>query len=145
MRHSTITCAALAFALLAGSALATEEMAAKEELGCTSCHTRSGSKRLTDQGKFYELMGSFDGYAEVEASFGRCTFCHRRKPGSKKLTRAGKGFADALGGMEALVEWVQDRHPGWPEPPDDVLEIEAAPGKTGDGDADGAPLPLTAH
>ena len=145
MRHGTITFVGLSFALLAGQTLATEQMAVKEDLSCASCHSDSGFKRLTDQGKFYELMGSLDGYAEVVASFGRCTFCHRKKAGSKKLTKAGKGFATALGSMEALVDWVQDRHPGPPEPSGEVLKIEAGPKKPGGGESDGAPRPLPAH
>ena len=83
---------------------------------------------------------SLDGFADVEASFGQCTFCHRRKPGSKKMTRAGQGFAEVLGNMEGLVEWVRDRHPGWPEPTEpgaaadaDARPAEAKPESDGPG------------
>ncbi len=94
------------------------------------------------------LTRSLDGYAEIEASFGRCTFCHRRKPGSKKLTRAGKGFASVLGNMEGLVEWVKDRHPGWPEP--DAADLEVDIEVTTDPPAEAEPEsedppPLPAH
>ncbi len=90
-----------------------------------------------------------DGYADVEASFGKCTFCHRRKPGSKKLTKAGKGFANALGNMEALVEWVQNLHPAWPEvETDDLIEPAGeAGGEAGGVEAEGGDVPrsMPAH
>ncbi len=130
--------------LLAGGAYASEELAESESMACTVCHHKPGSKRLTDQGKYFELMRSMDGYADLESSFGKCTFCHRRKPGSKKLTRAGKGFANALGNMQALVEWVQELHPAWPEvEEEDLMEPT---GQTGGADPEGsAPRLLPAH
>ncbi len=85
-----------------------------------------------------------DGYADVEASFGKCTFCHRRKPGSKKLTKAGKGFANALGNMEALVEWVQDLHPAWPEVEEGDL-MEPAGGAGTEPEGGDAPELMPAH
>ena len=139
---------AIAILLLAGGAVATEEAAESEGAVCTACHDKPGSKRLTDRGKFFESTRSLAGYAEIEASFGQCTFCHRRKAGSKKLTRAGEGFAEVLGNMEGLVEWVRDRHPGWPEPG----VVETAPGG-GEGEPagtettplDGGAGPMPSH
>ncbi len=139
-RNLTLAVAAVVALLLSGGAFATEELAATEDLVCTVCHDKPGSKRLTDKGKYFELMRSLDGYADVEASFGKCTFCHRRKPGSKKLTKAGKGFANALGNMEALVEWVQDLHPDWPEVEEENLmdpASEAGGAEAERGDAPG--------
>ena len=114
-RLATLFVTACVGLLLSGAAFATEEIAESENMVCTACHDKPGSKLLTDEGKYFELMRSMDGFADLEASFGNCTFCHRRRPGSKKLTRAGKGFANALGNMEALVEWVRELHPAWPE------------------------------
>lgn len=115
--HKRIALVAASFSvlLLASGAFASEQLAESQNLVCTVCHDKPGSKLLTDKGKYFELMRSMDGYAELEASFGSCTFCHRRKPGSTKLTKAGKGFANAMGGMQALVEWVEELHPAWPE------------------------------
>ncbi len=118
MKYRTIIGSLALALLLAGASFATEQLADSEQLACTACHDKPGSKRLTNEGKYFELMRSMDGYADLEASFGNCTFCHRRKPGSKKLTPAGKGFANTLGNMEELVEWVRTRHPGWPDPGD---------------------------
>ena len=120
-KNLALVVAAVFSLLLAGGAYATEELAEAENLVCTSCHDKPGSKLLTDQGKYFELMRSMDGFAELKASFGKCTFCHRRKPGSKKLTKAGKGFAHALDNMEALVEWVAEQHPAWPTPESDQI------------------------
>ena len=97
---------------LAGVAVATEELAEKEDLVCTSCHDKPGSKLLTDKGKYYELMGSLDGYDRIEATFERCTYCHVKKPGSKKLTKKGKSFAFAVMDMEGLRQWLTSEHPG---------------------------------
>ena len=138
--YVTLVAAAVFSLLLAGNALATEELARTEDLTCTVCHDKPGSKLLTDRGKYYELMRSMDGFAELETSFGQCTFCHRRKPGSKKLTRAGKGFATILGGMEGLIEWVQERHPGWPEESSEPTVGAGGAGQPVDSAPDVGPL-----
>ena len=135
--YATFAVAAVCVLPLSGAAFATDELAESEDLACTVCHDEQGSKRLTDKGKYFELMRSMDGYADIEASFGKCTFCHRRKPGSKKLTKAGKGFANSLGNMEALVEWVRDLHPAWPEAEEEELmkpASEAGGAETEEGD-----------
>ena len=143
--HVMLVVAAVFSLLLTGGVYATEELAESENLACTACHDKPGSKLLTDQGKYFELMRSLDGFADLNASFGKCTFCHRRKPGSKKLTKAGKGFANALGNMEALVEWVKDLHPAWPDA--ETQEPPAATETTDDqeAEADGSLELLPAH
>ena len=95
----------------AGDADASKAIAEQEELVCTSCHDKPGSKLLTDRGKYYELTQSLEDYEKIEAAFGRCTHCHSRKPGSQKLTRAGKAFSAGIGGMSELRKWVRDSHP----------------------------------
>jgi hypothetical protein len=113
-----IAIAVVAAACLAASipppSAATEQMATEQGLVCTACHDKPGSKLLTDEGKYFELMGSLEGFAEIEADFGACTSCHARKPGSKKLTREGRRFALVLQDMEALKQWAIERHPRAP-------------------------------
>ncbi len=138
MRHRRSTqavlgAAAIAFLLLAGVAGASEGIAKTEDLVCTACHDKPGSKLLTDRGKYYELMGSQEGFAEVKSSFARCTYCHARKPGARKLTKEGKGFATLVGDMEGLLAWMRDQHPA------------AGPGATVKEEADDAPRPVPAH
>jgi hypothetical protein len=102
----------LALALLpATNAGASKALAEKEDLVCTSCHDKPGSKLLTDRGKYYELTQSLEGYGKIESAFGRCTHCHSRKPGSQKLTKAGKAFNEGVGGMDELRKWVRESHP----------------------------------
>jgi hypothetical protein len=98
----------------AGSAYATKAIASKEEASCTTCHDKPGSKLMTDRGKYYELMGSFDGYDQVTDSFGQCTACHVRKPGSAKLTKQGKQYKSIATDMEGLRDYLMEPHP---EPP----------------------------
>ena len=110
-----ITAVALAAQLIpAGPAYATKAIANKEDAACTVCHDKPGSKLMTDEGKYYELMGSFDGYDHVEKDFGQCTACHVRKPGSAKLTKQGKKFQSLATDMEGLREYLMEPHP---EPP----------------------------
>ncbi len=102
---------------------ASEEIGEAEDLVCTSCHDKPGSKLLTGKGKYYEVMRTIDGYEEVTRVFGPCTNCHRRKPGSKKLTSVGRRFGEIVGGMEGLKELLLMEHP---KPPP-VEENDAAP------------------
>lgn len=83
-------------------AAANKQIAEAEGMSCTACHDKPGSIRLTNRGKFYELMGSFDAYDELTEKFGTCTACHKRRPGSTKLTAEGKKYRELHGGMEAL-------------------------------------------
>ena len=94
---------------------ATPELAEIESLNCTACHDKPGSKLLTDQGKFYELMGTMHGLDELEKAFVGCTDCHVKKPGSKKLTRKGKKFYSSVKDMDGLREWLKTTHPQEPK------------------------------
>lgn len=116
--------------LISGPALATNAIAKSEGLACTACHDKPGSKLLTDKGKYYELMGSLDGYDEVIEVFGSCTTCHVKKPGTHKLTRTGRQFAEVMQNMEALRKWVKVAHPIMNMPPevkDDLMKPAQAP------------------
>lgn len=104
----------LAWLAAPSAVVASEKIAEVEGMVCTACHDKPGSKLLTDQGKYFELMGSADGFVEVEAAFESCTTCHVRKPGSKKLTKTGRQFSFFVGDMKGLRAWVKDLHPGWP-------------------------------
>lgn len=112
MKRTTIS-ATLLLALLAtlcGQALASNAIATKTGLACTACHDKPGSRLLTDQGKYYEALGTLDGYDKV-AAFSQCTGCHVRQPGSHKLTATGKRFAEVVHDMEGLRKWVEENHP----------------------------------
>jgi hypothetical protein len=99
-------------AVHAGDAAATKAIAEAEGgLTCTVCHDKPGSKLYTDEGKYYEAMGTLDGYDEVIDAFSACTTCHVRKPGSEKLTRQGREFSRVIRDMEELKEWVLSEHP----------------------------------
>lgn len=92
------------------SATASNAIATSEDLACTTCHDKPGSKLLTDRGKYYEHMSSLAGFAQVQATFGKCTSCHARKPGSLKLTKQGKKFRSVLDDMDGLRELVLRHH-----------------------------------
>ncbi len=113
LRIATATGAALFVGalLVDGLAFATEGLAKKESLQCTSCHDKPGSKLLTDKGKYYETMRSLGGYEELEATFGACTSCHAAKPGSKRLTKQGREFRDLVRDMDGLRDWMKQHHP----------------------------------
>ena len=101
----------LAGALGNGPVLASNKIAKETGLACTACHDKPGSRLLTDQGKYYEAVGTLDGYDQL-TTFSECTGCHVRKPGSKKLTTTGKRFAAAVHDMEGLRKWLEENHPG---------------------------------
>ena len=110
---------------------ATKTIAQQEDLSCTVCHDKPGSKRFTDRGKFYDLMGGFDGYDELTAKFGECTTCHKRRPGSTRLTTEGKRWAEVHGDMEALCKQaIEERRKG-----SETAEPEASATNPGDGSA----------
>mgnify|MGYP003702275051 FL=1 len=100
-----------------GSQLPASEAIAEEQgkMKCTACHDKAGSKLLTDQGKFYETMGTVDGYADLKGTFGRCTTCHVNKPGSTQLTKKGKKLSSVIADMDELREWLSKEHPGLEE------------------------------
>lgn len=120
--------AALALVWLATgpAAYASNAIAEKEDMVCTSCHDKPGSKLLTDMGKYYELMGSTTGFDQVATLFGKCTTCHVKKPGSTKLTNTGRRFQSLVGDMQGLRELISEQHPF--EPTD-----------SGPGDVEGDP------
>jgi hypothetical protein len=98
----------------AGAAYASNEIARETGLVCTACHDKPGSRLLTDRGKYYELMGDLAGFEEIGKAFGRCTTCHAKRPGSKKLTAEGRRLARAIENMDALRELVLKEHPELP-------------------------------
>lgn len=97
---------------------ASNAIAEREDLACTSCHDKPGSKLLTDRGKYYEQMGTLVGFDELEARFTRCTSCHVRKPGSLKLTETGRRYRWMMGDMDGIRQWLMERHPRPTETPE---------------------------
>lgn len=95
----------------AGAVHASNEIAEAEGLACTACHDKPGSKLYTDKGKYYEAVGTLEGYDEILTSFSACTSCHVRKPGSSKLTSRGRLFARVMNDMDELRRWVLASHP----------------------------------
>ena len=59
----------------------------------------------------FAQSGHLEGFAEISSSFGKCTACHVRKPGSTKLTRQGKRFQWMIEDMEGLRDLVLSEHP----------------------------------
>lgn len=113
----TAATAAVGLAVLFAATVAsgTDKMAKAEGLECGACHDKPGSKLLTDQGKYYETMGTLDGFDELAQTFGKCTSCHVKKPGSLKLTAKGREFGALVGDMMGLKEWMAAHHPTPPE------------------------------
>ena len=103
--------AGAALLLLACAAAAGEKIAAETKLACVSCHDKPGSRLLTDQGKYFETQRTLAGFDQLKGTFGRCTSCHVRKPGSAKLTKKGRQFAELVKDMAGLQEWMQKEHP----------------------------------
>lgn len=97
--------------LAASASLASERTAAETGRTCTSCHDKPGSKLLTDVGKYYETLRTVDGYERLKDSFGRCTACHVRRPGSARLTAKGRQFAQLVSDMPGLYLWMRESHP----------------------------------
>ncbi len=93
------------------TAVASNEIAKQEELVCTACHDKPGSKLLTDEGKYFELMRTLEGYDQVTEVFGECTTCHVRKPGSSKLTQTGRMFKELVNDMSGLRTYLEEQHP----------------------------------
>lgn len=107
----TVIAAVAVLTAASAAALATEELARETATTCTACHDKPGSRLLTDRGKYFELMRTTDGFERVIENFGRCTYCHKSKPGSIRLTREGKRFEQMLGDMDALKAWLDAHHP----------------------------------
>jgi hypothetical protein len=117
IRIATLTAIAVAIATFFVGSIASgsEKIAKAEGLECTACHDKPGSKLLTDRGKFYETMGTLDGFEELAETFGKCTECHVKKPGSLKLTNKGRQFKEMVGDMAGLKTWMAAHHPTPPE------------------------------
>ena len=113
MRATTLMAAAGALLLMLAPSpvAASEELAEVEGQQCTACHDKPGSKLLTGKGKYYEVMRTLDGYDAVTRIFGECTSCHKKKPGSMKLTATGREFAELIGDMEGLKALLLMEHP----------------------------------
>ena len=112
-RLTAVVLAALALVYLASGppAQASNQIAKKEGLACTVCHDKPGSKRLTNQGLYYQQIGSLDGYDKF-AAFGDCASCHDTRTLSKKLTPTGRRFLSVVKDMKGLRLWLQQNHPG---------------------------------
>lgn len=110
----TALLAAIALLWIGQPAVASNEIAEQEGLVCTSCHDKPGSKLLTDEGKYFEIMRSLEGFDQVETVFGSCTTCHVKKPGSLKLTPTGKRFDRLVGDMQGLKGMLEADHPKAP-------------------------------
>lgn len=138
----TLLAGAVGSLALAPAAIASNEIAREAGLVCTACHDKPGSKLLTDKGKYYELMGSLEGFDEIGEAYGSCTTCHVKKPGSKKLTAEGKRLARAIEDMDALRALVLKEHPAPPAPA--APGAEPAPG-VGSATASGDVILVPAH
>jgi len=120
-RLTAIVLAALALLYLASGpqARASNEIAKKEDLQCTVCHDKPGSRLLTSKGLYYQQIGSLKGYDDVVA-FGDCASCHDQRPGSKKLTPTGRRFLRVVKDMKGLKRWLEDNHPGMQPKPSPI-------------------------
>ena len=100
-------------AMVAGSGVVTasEETAAMEDLECSVCHDDPDGRRLTDEGRYYGLMETLDGYQQVVDNFGSCTYCHVPDVGSNNLTREGLRFRWMMEDMKGLRAWLDENHP----------------------------------
>jgi hypothetical protein len=101
-----------ALAVSGAVTLATERLAQEEKVECTVCHKTEGSKKLTDKGKYYETLRTLNGYDKLTEKFGNCSYCHKNKPGSDKLTKEGKRIRDVVRNMDGLFEWLKEGHTG---------------------------------
>jgi cytochrome c2 len=109
-----LVAAATITAVVATNASASEELGKRENLSCTACHDKPGSKLLTDKGKYYELRRTTEGFDDLKATFGKCTACHDTKPGSLELTAKGEQFRAMVADMDGLAEWTKQHHPAAP-------------------------------
>lgn len=126
----------LAVLLAAPDADATTAIAKREKVQCTACHDKPGSKLLTDEGLYYEVTGSVEGYRQVEGAFGQCTWCHVKEPGSEELTERGRELSEVVRDMEGLQHWILDSHPEAIREALDRANGHDAAGAEGDGEAD---------
>lgn len=106
---------AVMFGAGAAKALASPRLAEKENVECIDCHRKPGSQRLTNKGKYYEALRTFEGYDRLTEKFGDCSHCHKRKAGSKRLTKEGERVRAIVKDMKGLFEWLKEGHTGSPE------------------------------
>ena len=106
-----VVAATLVVLMAASPTVASNAIAKQQDEVCTTCHDKPGSKLLTDEGKYFELTRTLDGYTELETEFGHCTNCHVRKPGNTKLTKTGRRYQRLMKDMEGIRDFVLDRHP----------------------------------
>ena len=129
MRRGVVFAIVVAFVVVSGELVRTanagDEIARREGLACTSCHTKLSKKRLTSRGKYYELKRTVEGYDELIETFGSCLACHVRKPGSAKLTREGRYFERIVDDMKGLEDWLRRYHPTRPAEPSPDEEPES--------------------
>lgn len=136
MKRDTILGAVL-LALLAAVASplhASEEVAEQMSLECAVCHQESDEANLllTDQGKYYQLMETLEGFDLVMEQFGHCNYCHVPEAGSKALTREGLRFEWMMEDMTGLRQWLEDAHPK-PAEKSSATDSEPAESPAADG------------
>ena len=105
---------ALGLLLAAGAPLFADEMIAESEgLECEVCHLECDDDEvlLTDQGRYYQLMETMEGYELVLERFGKCNYCHVAEAGSESLTREGLRFQWMMEDMAGLRQWLEETHP----------------------------------
>lgn len=107
---------------------ANQEIADREGAECVTCHVDAESQELTDEGMFYELMGSFEGFELLQEKFDECTACHVGKPGSKELTYTGEKYKWVADDMEGIRVWLMQQHPA-PAENEPAPESESDPGE----------------
>ena len=105
---STIFCLCL---VPAGSTEGTEEVAAAESVECAVCHVEDEQSLLTDQGRYFQYLGTLDGFEAVIDRFGSCSYCHVQEADSVELTREGVRFRWMMEDMEGLKAWLEENHP----------------------------------
>jgi len=102
---------ALLFTATVSVVWGSEEIAQQEELECQVCHADPESELLTDQGLYFQYLGTLDGYDQVMGRFGSCTYCHVDEPGSLQLTQEGLRFRWMMEDMTGLQAWLAANHP----------------------------------
>ncbi len=90
---------------------ASEDIASQEELDCPVCHQDPEGELLTDQGRYYGLMRTLEGYRQVVDQFGGCGYCHVPDVGSNDFTREGLRFRWMMEDMKGLRAWLEENHP----------------------------------
>jgi hypothetical protein len=95
----------------ASPAGATEEIAEREDLECQTCHAGNELELLTDEGRYYQYLGSLDGFDRVMDRFGSCAYCHVQEYDSMQFTPEGHRFRWMMEDMNGLKAWLEENHP----------------------------------